>query len=68
MTQTGNYLFATGGQGLLNGRLTGNWMRMGSSWSGSAKTGPEVFRMVIGSKKTFLFGQNNHWHVFEWKR
>jgi hypothetical protein len=68
MTQAGNYLFARGGQGLLNGRFTGDRFRLGYSWSGSAKTAAEVFRMVIGSKRTFIFGQNLHWRVFEWKR
>ncbi len=63
--QVSNYLFARGGQGLLNGRLTGDWVRIGYSWKGGALTGHDVFRVVVGSQRTFILGRNLHWHVFD---
>jgi len=61
LSATSNYLFGRGGWGLFNGRLTGDWIRLGYSWQGSARAGREVFRLVIGSKRLPF-----HWHLTLW--
>jgi hypothetical protein len=61
--KVGEFLFARGGKGLLNGRVTGDLLRVGYSWSGSAKEGAEVFRIAVGSKRLSV-----HFHLDLWKR
>jgi RHS repeat-associated protein len=55
----GDYLFARGGQGLLN---SNNWIRLGYGWQGSATAGRDVFRLVVGNKNAPI-----HIHVTLWR-
>jgi hypothetical protein len=64
LTEAGDYLFARNGQGLLNGRVTGDLIRLGYGWQGTARTGQDVFRFVIGSERTYVWGYKIHFHVF----
>jgi hypothetical protein len=65
MTQAGNCLFARGGQGLLNGRFTGDWFRVGyscpalprpdrksSEWSSGATERSSSVRTSIGTSSS----------------
>jgi RHS repeat-associated protein len=61
VTQAGNYLFARGGQGLLNGRLTGDYFRIGYGWNAGINSA--VFRIAIGSARMPI-----HWHLDLWRR
>ena len=54
--------FARGG-GWLN---SNDYLRLGWSWKGSARTGSEVFRVGIGSKRTTVFGHKVHGHITLW--
>ena len=61
-----NYLFGRDGQGLLNGRLTGDVIRIGYGWDGPAAGGVGVFRVVIGSRRGVPLPNGGmvpvHWH------
>lgn len=63
-SQTALRNFATNSRfgGYLFGRSTGlfnnnPWVRIGLGWKGNAKTGQEVFRLVIGNRRLPI-----HWH------
>jgi len=56
--QTGQKLFSRG-TGLLN---TNDYLRIGYGWEGSARTGANVFRIAIGSKRLPF-----HWHFTLWR-
>jgi RHS repeat-associated protein len=58
------FLFARGGQGLLNGRLTGDWIRLGYSWLGDSETGVPTFRFAVGNAKRLGF----KWEKILWIR
>ena len=63
----GNYLFGRSpvrsSRGLLNGRLTGDFIRIGYSWDARVAPGHGIFRIAIGSKRLPV-----HWHWNLWKR
>ena len=60
-TPVWDFLFERAGQGLLNGRVTGDLIRIGYGWQGTWDTGVPVFRIALGSERLAV---HIHWTLW----